>query len=260
MLTNLKTLKDYNLNANDGEVGGIKEFLFDDKFWTIRYLVVNTGTWLSKRRVLISPYFIGDADHRHGLINVNLLKEQIEKSPSLDNDQPVSRQYEESYYGYYGAPAYWSGSSKWGSSHSIVREREKWNTVHENTNTWNSQLLSSKELIDYDIQASDGEMGHVDDFIVDDENWAIRYLVIDTKSWLPGKKVLISPEWIGNIREDHSEVQVNLTREAIKDAPAWDEDEILTRDYETKLFNYYDRKGYWFEEAVSGDYSRSVSK
>jgi sporulation protein YlmC with PRC-barrel domain len=256
MLTNLKTLKDYRLNANDGEVGGIKEFLFDDKFWTIRYLVVNTGNWLSKRRVLLSPYFIGDADHRHGLININLLKEQIENSPSLDNDQPVSRQYEESYYGYYGAPVYWSGSSMWGSSRSIIRERDKWNITHENMDTWNSNLISSKEISGYDIRASNGQIGDLDDFILDDENWAIRYLAIDTKSWLPGKKVLISPEWIQNIREDNSEVQVNLSLEAIKDAPAWDEDQIITRDYETKLFNYYGRKGYWLEEPVSDEYSR----
>lgn len=260
MLTNLKTLKNYRLNANDGEVGGIKEFLFDNKFWTIRYLVVNTGTWLNKRRVLLSPYFIGDADHRHGLINVNLLKEQIENSPSLESDQPVTRQYEESYYSYYGAPVYWGGSSMWGYSGSIIRDRDRWNTNSENAETWTSDLLSSDELDDYDIQASDGEFGHVDGFIVDDENWAIRYIVIDTKSWLPGKKVLVSPEWIESINANDSLVRVNLTRDAIKDAPSWDEDEIITRDYETKLFNYYNRKAYWLDEPVSDDYSRSVSR
>lgn len=266
MLNKIKTIKGYKLNGTDEDVGSFKEFFFDDKFWTIRYLVATTGGLFNRKQVLISPYFLSNIDHNVGLINVNLTKEQIENSPEYDTDKPVSRQYEEDYYSYYGAPAYWGGPSMWGATPSINRNRESWRSSQRSESSWDSNLRSSKDVTGHDIQATDGAIGHVDDFIFDDDNWAIRYLIVDTKDFLPGKKVLVSPDWIERISWDDKKVYVNLTRDAIKNAPEYDEDVILGRDYESRLYNHYNRQGYWAGERVtsgytsnSGDYSRSVN-
>ena len=255
MLTNLKMIEGYKLNSIDGEVGNIKEFFFDDKFWTIRYLVANTGSWLNKRQVLISPYFLLNINHSTEMIDVNLTKSEIENSPSLESDMPVSRQFEESYYGYYGAPVYWEGNSMWGVSPSITHEREKWRTTGLQEHSWDPNLQSSKDVSGLSIHATNGDIGHVDDFIIDDETWAIRYLVLDTQKWLPGKKVLISPHWIGNISWEENKVLVELSRDTIREAPEYTPDDMITREFETKLHQYYKRQGYWVDESVTPEYS-----
>lgn len=250
MITNIKTIRKYKLNGIVGEVGGIKEFFFDDKFWTIRYLVASTGGWLSKRQVLISPYFIIDVDHNLDLINVNLSKEEIENSPSIDTDKPVSRQFEEEYYRYYGAPLYWGGPSVWGPTTTITHNRDEWKRIKQQENSWDPNLRSTNDVAGHVIQAKDDEIGRVDDFIVDDETWTIRYLVVDTKKFLPGKKVLISPEWIGRISWEDSKVFVDLPSESIRQAPEYDKDIALTRDYESRLYEHYKKHGYWLGEPV----------
>ncbi len=257
MLTNAKEIRNYKLNGIDGEVGSVKEFFFDDKFWTVRYLVARTGNWLNKRQVLISPYFLGNVDHSIGVINVNLTKKEIENSPPIESDLPVSRQFEESYYSYYGAPVYWGGPYVWGPLASITRDRDLLKDIKPQENNWDPDLRSSKDVTGHTIQATDDKIGHVDDFIIDEDSWTIRYLVIDTEDWLPGKKVLVSPEWIERISWEDSKVFVDLSRDIIENAPGYDEDEGLTRDYETRLYDHYRRQGYWVEEPIMSDYSRS---
>jgi hypothetical protein len=168
---------------------------------------------------------------------------------------PVSRQFEESYYGYYGAPVYWEGNSMWGVSPSITHEREKWRTTEFQEHSWDPNLQSSEDVSGLSIHATNGDIGHVDDFIIDDETWAIRYLVLDTKKWLPGKKVLISPHWIGNISWDDNKVLVELSRDTIKEAPEYNADDMITREFETRLHKYYKRQGYWVDESVTPEYS-----
>jgi len=248
MLFKTKTLKGYKLDSLDGEFGEVEEFYFDDHHWTIRYLVANTGNWLTGRQVLISPYALVAAIKAEEHIAVDLTKKQIEDSPSLNSDKPVSRQFEESYFGYYGWPTYWSGSLMWGSYPYIVRDREEWKTPTPSENEWDPNLRSTDAVQGHKIQALDGEIGHVEDFIIDDETWTIRYLVVDTKNWWPGKKVLISPQWIERVSWSELEVSVNLSREAIKESPEYTEESLLTRDYETGLHKHYLRQGYWSEE------------
>ena len=258
MLTSAKELSKFKLNGKDKPVGGIKEFYFDDKFWTVRYLIASTGKWLNKRQVLISPYFLGNVDHKLEFINVNLTKDEIENSPSIESDRPVSRQFEESYYSYYGAPVYWGGPSVWGPVPTITRDRDLWRDIKPQKNSWDPHLRSSKDVTGHSIQASDDKIGHVEDFIIDEDSWTIRYLVIDTKDFLPGKKVLISPEWIERISEEDSKVFVNVTSESIENAPEFEFDEGVTREYETRLYDHYKRQGYWLEEPVGSEYySRS---
>jgi hypothetical protein len=109
-------------------------------------------------------------------------------------------------------------------------------------------LRSTHEVTDYHIQAADGEIGHVEDFIIDDETWAIRYLIIDTRNWLPGKKVLVSPQWIERVSWSERKVFVNHTREIIRQSPEYTEESLLTRDYESVLHRHYNRQGYWVDE------------
>jgi hypothetical protein len=248
ILIKAKTLKGYQLESPDGEIGKVEEFYFDDLHWTIRYLVANTGTWLSGRQVLISPYALGAVKSDEKLITVDLTKKQIEESPSLDSDMPVSQQFETEYYGYYGWPIYWGAPSMWGYYPYLERDGEKLKNLSTSEKAWDPHLRSTLEVSDYHIQALDGEIGHVEDFIIDDETWAIRYLIIDTRNWLPGKKVLLSPQWIDHVSWDESKVFVNLHRDTIQQSPEYTTDSLITRDYETGLHRHYNRKGYWVEE------------
>jgi len=248
MLVKAKTLNGYKLDSLDGEIGKVKEFFFDDHHWTIRYLIADTGDWLTGRQVLISPYALVAVNKEEQYIKVDLTKKQIEDSPSLNSDKPVSRQYEEAYYGYYGWPMYWSGPYMWGSYPYIVRERDKRRESAKGEKPWDPHLRSSRDVSGRHIQASDGEIGHVEDFIIDDETWAIRYLIIDTRNWWPGKSVLISPQWIDRISWIELKVYVNLLRETIKQSPEYTEESLLTRDYETGLHRHYNCQGYWVDE------------
>jgi sporulation protein YlmC with PRC-barrel domain len=251
MLYKAKTLQGFKLECLDGDIGKVKEFYFDDQHWTIRYLIVDTGTWLADRQVLISPYALVSTikDEKH--IAIDLTKKQIENSPLLKSDKPVSRQFEESYYGHYEWPIYWGGPFMWGSYPNIVRDRAMWKDATLGVNAWDPHLRSTHEVNDYHIQATDGEIGHVDDFIIDDETWAIRYLIVDTRNWWPGKKVLVSPQWIERVSWDESKVFVNLSRETIKQSPEYTEKSLLTREYETGLHSHYNRQGYWNEQPVA---------
>lgn len=250
MLIKAKTLKGYKLRATDGEIGKVKEFYFDDLHWVVRYLIADTGSWLTGKQVLISPYALGVANNQDDLININLNKDQIENSPSLETDKPVSLQFETEYYGYYRWPAYWSGTGMWGAYPTISHDNlEKVEKVEkqEQEKSWDPHLRSTNALTGYHIQANDGEIGHVSDFVIDDETWAIRYLIIDTTNWFGGKKVLISPKWIDEISWDESKVAINLSMEEIKQAPEYSAEELVTRDYETQLHRYYKRNVYWHE-------------
>jgi hypothetical protein len=248
MLIKAKTLNGYKLASLDGEIGKVKEFYFDDRHWTIRYLVAETGSWLATRKVLISPYALNNVIESEKDITVNLTKKQIEKSPSLDSHKPVSQQFEVDYYGYYGWPTYWSGASIWGDNPFIERDRNKWGQFPKGAKSWDRHLRSTQAVTGYHLQALDGEIGHVEDFIIDDENWTIRYLIVGTKNWLPGKKVLVSPLWIERVSWSESKVFTNLSRQTIKESPEYTEESLLTRDYEIALHHHYDRKGYWIDE------------
>jgi hypothetical protein len=251
MLIKAKALKGYSLASLDGNVGSASEFYFDDRYWTIRYLVANTGTWLTGRKVLISPYSLDGVNPAEEKVFVLLNRKQIEESPSFDMDEPVSRQYESLYNGYYGFPNYWGGPYMWGGNPYILRDRSRWGLAASEAMGWDRHLRSSNEVTGYHFAALDGEIGHVDDFIVDDETWAIRYLVVATKNWWPGKKVLISPKWIENVSWEERQVAIGLSRETIKAAPEYTDESVLTRDYETSLYGHYNREGYWVEELTA---------
>ena len=248
MLNKAKVLKGYRLQGRDGEIGKVKEFYFDDRHWTIRYLVADTGNWLTGRTVLISPYALISVNQDEQYLTVDLTKKQIEDSPSLDTDKPVSRQFEDSYYGYYGYPSYWGGSYMWGYYPDIVRDREMWRAPIDSDKAWKPYLRSTHDVSGHHIEGTDGVIGHVDDFLIDDETWAIRYLIVDTRNWWAGTKVLVSSRWIDRVSWSESKVFVDLSREAIKNSPEYTDEALLNRDYESILHRYYNRRGYWVDE------------
>jgi hypothetical protein len=241
----------YSLKGLDGDIGSASEFYFDDRYWAVRYLVANTAGWLSDKKVLISPYSLNGVNNSDENVSVQLTKKQIEDSPSISTDEPVSRQFESSYNSYYGYPDYWVGPLMWGGYPNIVRDRARGRSSASEAMMWDRHLRSTREVTGYHLLALDSEIGHVDDFIIDDETWAIRYLVVATKNWWPGKKVLISPKWIDRVSWDASEVVIGLSRETIKAAPEYTDESLLTRDYETGLYGHYNREGYWVDELAT---------
>ncbi len=256
MLIKTKTLKGYKLDSLDGEIGKVEEFYFDDLHWVIRYLVANAGNWLTGRQVLISPYALIAVNKEQQLIAIHLTKKQIEDSPSLSSHIPVSREFEATYYGYYGWPQYWNGPFMWGYYPYLERDPSKWQASNRDQIEYDPHLRSTHDVSGYHIQATDGDMGHVEDFIIDDATWAIRYLIIDTQNWWPGKKVLVSPQWIEHISWSESTVFINLSRETIKQSPEYTEESLLDREYEIRLHRHYDRQGYWDDDPDTKDHSR----
>lgn len=259
MLNKAKSLVGHALDSLDGEIGKVKDFYFDDKHWAIRYLIADTGGWLTGRKVLISPYALLANAITEGHVAVALTKQQIKDSPALESDKPVSQQFEESYYAYYGWPTYGGGLGLWGAydypymagrNPRIANRRDELGVTSRDEKAWDTHLRSAAEVRGYHVEARDGEIGHVEDFIIDDESWAIRYLIVATRNWWPGKKVLVSPNWIERVSWDDSKVVVNLSRDAIKQSPEFTDESLLSRDYEDALHRHYDRPGYWHGEPV----------
>jgi hypothetical protein len=249
MLRKAKDLLGVAIVATDGAIGDIEDLYFDDQWWGVRYLVINTGTWLSRQQVLISPRAILHIDLPGNQLHVNLTKEQVQNSPDIDTRQPVSRQHETAFADYYGYPYYWHtliGDPFYPTINKPTplpkREEKPVRTVSAEAS--DPHLRSLKTVTGYYIEAADGEIGHAADFILDDENQVIRYLVVATRNWLPGDKVLIAPSWIERISWEESKIFVRLTKEVIRNSPTYDE-AALTREYEKKLYHHYNLMGYW---------------
>lgn len=247
MLRSVKEIHNYVLQAEDGEIGRCKDLLFDDRFWTIRYMVADTGKWLPGRKVLLSPISLGEPDWSSGIFPVRLTKKQIENAPGLDEDAPVSRQHEIIWSQYYGWPYYWDGSYAWGAAaypgmlYNVNVPEYKPSEEHSG----DEHLRSIDEVTGYNIQATDDEIGHVTDFIVDDKTWIIQYLVVDINNWLPGKKVLIPPIWVDLVDWAENKVKIALTKKQIKSSPEYDSSTMINREYEVQLYDYYGRPKYW---------------
>ena len=268
MLRSMNDLEGYSIRATDGTIGHVNDFYFDDEAWVIRYLVVDTGSWLSSRKVLISPIAIGHPNWAEKELPVSITMEQVKHSPDIETGKPVSRQHEMRYLGYYGYPFYWDGGGLWGQgsypglmmpgyvglaprpeAERIEAEKASARHFAQRHKDDDPHLRSCKAVISYFIEATDGDVGHVQGMLVDEETWAIRYIVVDTSNWWLGHKVLIAPQWIRDVSWSDSTVRVNLTRQAVKDAPPYDPAVPLDRRQETGIHEHYGRAGYWASEA-----------
>lgn len=220
MLTNLKDISGHKLAATDGEIGSVKDFYFDDQSWVVRYLVADTGSWLTGRLVLLSPHAVGRFDESAKVLPVGLTKKKIEDSPSIETHKPVSRQYEVEYYRHYGWPTYWDGGGMWGISGFPVPmplSPEQLQADRQAHRRDDHHLRSVNAVTGYAIQATDGEIGTVSSFMVDDKSWALGGMVVETGKWYAGKEILILTDRIAHISYEQSKVFVNLTQLEIKE-------------------------------------------
>ncbi|MFZ0257739.1 MAG: PRC-barrel domain-containing protein [Gammaproteobacteria bacterium] len=235
-LHKLKSLLDYRLQARDGEIGDLREAYFDDHVWTVRYLVVRTGGWLVGREVLIALRSVTGLNEEARTLIIDLTREQIKGSPPVTTQKPVSRHYEQAFYQYYDWIPYWYGEPFLAPGMPPAPAELHKGGVEAPENP---HLRSSHEVRGYHLHASNGEFGHVADFIVDRQDWRVRYLEIDTRNWWPGKHVLVAPTWIQQVSWGSKEISVNLTREAIESAPAYNSSKPITSDYEIELYKHY---------------------
>jgi hypothetical protein len=246
MLRSVKELHGYVVHATDGDIGRVHEFLFDDQTWDIRYLVCDIGVWLPGRHVLLSPAALERPHYETQMFPVTLTKERVKDSPDIDTDKPVSRQQETALHHYYGWPVYWGAIEPAGGPAAIPVPPAAVASAEMLAGPMGDpHLQSTQDVLDYYIQARDGDLGHVADFIVDDETWTIRYMVIDTRNWWPGKKVLVAPPWITEIDWGEARVHVDMTQTEIKSSPEFDPAAPVNREYEERLFDYYGRPKYW---------------
>ncbi|MEO6531963.1 MAG: PRC-barrel domain-containing protein [Pseudolysinimonas sp.] len=262
MLRSTQDLEHYAISATDGDIGHVTDFYFDDDAWVVRYLVVNTGSWLTGRTVLVSPISIREPDWINRTLAATITKEQVRHSPDIGAHKPVSRQYESLYLGYYGYANYWGGASMWGngiypstliSGHlddasarpELLPEQQpgasgdRRRRVNEDPH-----LRSCNEVVGYHLHASDGEIGHVEGFLLDEETWAIRFLIVNTSNWWLGHKVLIAPPWLKDVNWGTRTVSVDLSREAVKAAPPYVASDELSLEREVRLFEHYGRTWY----------------
>ena len=243
MLRSADELIGYRISATDSEIGKAADFLFDDNEWRIRHLVVDTGKWLSGRKVLLSPQSVSEPDWKRGAIPVSLSSEKIKNSPSIDADRPVSRQQELELFRYYAWTPYWDpGMLGPVPEPSGISVPNKPGRVTENDDP---HLRSVKSVQGYHVLADDGEIGHISDFVVEDENWIIRYAIVDTRNWLPGRKVLVSPWWFKEINWPRRKAMTDFKREDIRNSPEYNPEYPVNREYEELLYDYYGRPAYW---------------
>src|SRR5580658_3386584 len=236
MLRSMKDMEDYTIGASDGVIGRVRDYYFDDEAWVIRYLVVDTGDESTQHKVLISPISIGQPNWSEKILPVSLTRSQVQKSPDIDTNKPVSRQHEMGYLGYYGYGTYWGGGGLWGAGiypdelqAGLQNEALSKDARHRGDDM---HLRSGNEIMRYYVHASDGDIGHVQGLIVDEKSWAIRFIIVNTSNWWLGHNVIISPAWIDDVEWAESKLSIDLTCQAIKDSPPYDPKSPLSRDQE----------------------------
>ena len=271
MLQVSSAMKGYAIAAKDETIGTVSDFLFDQTTWTVRWLVVDTGKWLTGRKVLIHPSAIDHVDHERRQINVSLTRKQVEDSPDIRQDRPVSQQMQNDLYGYYGWDPLWNGgmygtgidsagvygglytggllAGGMGETGLAERERPYGPGRHGGDDDvaldeGDPNLRSIAEVIGYHVHAADGSIGHVENVLLDGPSWGIRYLVINTSNWWIGQHVLISPYAIKDIDWPDRSIRLDTTRAKIKASPPWKPSDVIDGTFERRLHEHYGWPGY----------------
>ncbi len=253
MLRSLKECLGYTIHAIDGDIGKVSDFYVEPESWTVRYLVADTGKWLPGQQVLIYHDALQQPDWFKQIFQVNLTCEQIENSPPIEQDQPVSRKKEIELFRYYNWDPYWYYSAPAMLPTDMVEpvspppDLSSKPEVEEGDEN-KLGIRSFNEVKGYSIAATDGDIGYIEDWIVNDEEWVIRYWVANTRKWLPGRSVLLSPDWVEEINWGESKAHMNLTKEQIQNSPEFDPAKPINREYEYRLYDFYGRPVYWIEE------------
>lgn len=247
MLIAYQQIRGASLRGTDGIVGHVDDLFFDAETWEVRYVVTDTGEWLPGRKVLLPPSVITEKDWGAGVAAVGLTRERVKQSPDIETQKPVSREMELELFEHYNVPMYWgpAGSAIAGGAGVVPAAMEVSTGETRRVISDSANLRSANAVGRYYINATDGDIGHIEDFIIDDQEWVVRYLAIDTKNWIPARKVLVSPQWVESISWADATVDVNLSREVIKGAPEYDPISPVNRAYEEHLYDYYGRERYW---------------
>ena len=202
MLHNLKELMGSSVIAADGEMGRVRNFQFDDILWTIRYLVVDVGTWLQRRNVVLPITTIEQPDWAKRIFHVSLTKEQMRDSPDVDTEKPVSRQQEIAMEEYWGKMAYWVSTHMEGGALIPTGRKYPVRTKED------PDLRSAWDLLDYEIWATDGEIGYLEGLIMDETSWHLGYLDVKAGDWLQSRSLLIPTRWVKSI--SWADLRINL--------------------------------------------------
>lgn len=244
MLRRLRDYENFEVWSREGrDLGRVDDFYFDEDRWTVRYVVIKTGGWFTGGSVLLSPMSIDRLRWDDARIEFTLTEDQIKNAPSADLTQPISREWEADYSGYYGLPDYWSGPGLWGMWTTPAEARAAAAAIERRSRAMpeSRQLRSLRELTGYHIHAQDGEIGHVEDVFAEDDTWSIRYLMIDTSNWIGGRTVLLAPEWANRIDWARKQVHVDVTRAEVQASPEYDPAADIDGKYEERLAESFRR-------------------
>ncbi|MEI6098519.1 MAG: PRC-barrel domain-containing protein [Alphaproteobacteria bacterium] len=252
MLVKATDTNGYDVQASDGTLGIVVDLLFDDASWTVRWLVVETGNWWADRRVLVPASALGRPDSKARKLPVHLTMVQIEGSPDVDTHRPVSRQYESSAYDYYGFSPYWgtdlylSGFAYWGGrvpmAASLETERREEEIAQLQRQNDDQNLRSMAEIIGYHIHATDGQIGHLSDVLIEESDWTLRYLIVNTSNWWQGREVLISPRSTQFIRWTERLIYLAVDRDQIRSSPDYDASRPVDMAFAADMDSHYGPK------------------
>jgi hypothetical protein len=209
-------------------------------------MVADTGNWLPGRLVLLHPQAMGRPDFNRRSIPVALTKDRVEASPDIQQDLPVSRQMEQGVFAYYGWDPSWGGGAfamdglmPPMAAGAPMTQGEVASLLEDPPHEGDPHLRSVAATDGYTIHATDGEIGHISDFLIDDATWILRYLIIDTRNWWPGKHVLLSPTAVTGIDWIEKVISVNVDQDKIKTSPEWDPASLIHDSYEARLREHY---------------------
>jgi hypothetical protein len=226
MLRGTGAMVGFTISARDGDIGRVEALYFDDRGWTVRYLVVDAAPWLAGRRMLVSPVCVSHPDWERRRLVVALTRAQVQASPDADVGRPLSRQFEAAFCQHYGVPAYWRTPDDW-------------------------HLRSTEQVRGYEVRASDGRLGRVDDMLIEDLTWRIRYLDVATGRWRRTTHVLVAPEWIEAISSDEATIALSLPSATLDNAPRYDPARPIDREFERALYTCCGHAGSWDERAAA---------
>jgi hypothetical protein len=255
----MNALTKAKIKSVDLAFGDIRDLYFDDVSWMLRYFVVDVGTWLEGRHVLISPESLTEYREDENAFACKLTRQQIHDSPLFDSQKTVSRQQEESLSKHYGWTPYWvtpmaafplpglytypivgAASDRWNQQNKMaptvakeVEARQDMDREQE------AHLRSFQEIKSYGLQATDGDIGELDDLLLDTASWRVTHIIVDTRKWWPGGQVVIDRALVTDISWGDAKIVVAMSREDVKNAPRFDKDQTITEPYMQQLSQYY---------------------
>lgn len=258
MLRSIAELPGSTAVGSDGTMGKVVSVYFDDVSWAVRYLGVDSGSWLKTKIVLLSPRAIKDLAAKSVYFDIS--RHKLDSCPDAATHLPVARQYEQALHDHFNWPYYWDYQTFRNAAPLAVSETgfgaqnrieavEQMRQQQIAQQGYDAHLREFDEVLHYTLSAQDGTIGHVDDFIVELPWWVIRHVVVKTKNFLPGASVLLDVRWVRQVVFEDKQLVVDVKREAVRHAPRFNPAEPVNRHYEARLYDYYGRPGYWVSEA-----------